>query len=89
MEKLLDNKGHAGAVLMDLLKAFDTLHHELLIAKLSAYEFDKSDLAIVSDYHTDRWQKTKINTSFSSWQELLTEVPQGTVLGPLLFNLIY
>ena len=72
---------------MDLSKAFDTLNNELLIAKLGAYGFDKSALAIVLDYLTDRWQRTKINTSFSTWQELLTGVPQGSVIGPLLFNL--
>ena len=83
----LDSKGHAGAVLMDLSKAFDTLNHELLIAKLGAYGFEKSALAIILDYLSDRWQRTKINVSFSSWSELLTGVPQGSVLGPLLFNL--
>ena len=83
----LDNKGHAGAVLMDLSKAFDTLNHELLIAKLGAYGFGKSALAIISDYLHDRWHRTKINVSFSSWLELLTGVPQGSILGPLLFNL--
>ena len=82
----LDNGGHAGAVLMDLSKAFDTLNHELLIAKLSA-GFDKSALTIISDYLTNRWQRTRINTSFSTWAELFTGVPQGSILGPLLFNL--
>ena len=86
-KKSLDNKGHAGAVLMDLSKAFDTLNHELLIAKLGAYGFDKCALAIILDYLTDRWQRTKINTSFSNWIKLLSGVPQGSVLGPLLFNL--
>ena len=86
-KKSLDNKGHAGAVLMDLSKAFDTLNHELLIAKLAAYGFEKSALSIILDYLTDRWQRTKINTSLSTWVELLNGVPQGSVLGPLLFNL--
>ena len=72
---------------MDLSKAFDTLNHELLIAKLSAYGFDKSALTIIRDYLTNRWQRTRINTSFSTWAELLTGVPQGSILGPLLFNL--
>ena len=86
-KKSLDNKGNAGAVLMDLSKAFDTLNHDLLIAKLAAYGFEKSALAIILDYLTDRWQRTKINTSLSTWVELLNGVPQGSVLGPLLFNL--
>ena len=85
-KKSLDNKGIAGAILMDLSKAFDTINHELLIAKLGAYGFDESALTIIANYLSDRWQRTKINTSFSTWMELLKGVPQGSVLGPLLFN---
>ena len=87
-KKVLDkNGGIAGAILMDLSKAFDTINHELLIAKLEAYGFDKSALTIILSYLRDRWQRTKINTSLSTWLELLRGVPQGSVLGPLLFNI--
>ena len=68
---ILDKKGYAGAILMDLSKAFDTLNHELLIAKLAAYGFDKSSLLLVKSYLSNRWQRTKINKSYSSWSELL------------------
>ena len=61
----LDNKGYAGAVLMDLSKAFDTINHELLLAKLDAYGFSDNALNVISDYLTNRWQRIKINTSFS------------------------
>ena len=63
------------------------INHELLIAKLGAYGFNKSALKIIFEYLNDRWQRTKINTSFSTWSELLMGVPQGSVLGPFLFNI--
>ena len=69
----LDNKGYAGAIFMDLSKAFDTINHQLLVAKLYAY----GALTLILNYLSNRWQRTKINTSFSSWSELLHGVPQG------------
>ena len=72
---------------MDLSKAFDTLDHDLLIAKLYAYGFGKNALKLIKSYLSDRWQRTKINTFYSTWSALLKGVPQGSVLGPLLFNL--
>ena len=86
-KKALDNKGISGAILMDLSKAFDTINHELLVAKLGAYGFDDNALSVILNYLSDRWQRTKINTTFSTWAELLKGVPQGSVLGPLLFNI--
>ena len=81
----LDNRGYAGAILMDLSKAFDTINHELLVAKLNAYGFSNSALKLILDYLSDRWQRVKVNATFSTWSELLKGVPQGSVLGPLLF----
>ena len=66
MEKHLDNNGIAGAILMDLSKVFDMLNHELLVVKFEANGFENSALAILLSYLSERWQGTKINTSFST-----------------------
>ena len=76
-----------GAVLMDLSKPFDTINHELLLAKLNAYGFDKNSVEIMRKYLSNHWQRTKINTTFSSWSALLKGVPEGSVLGLILFNI--
>ena len=82
-----DKGGHAGGILMDLSKAFDTINHKLLVAKLHAYGFSRDALDIVYHYLSDRWQRTKINTAFSTWSEILCGVPQGSVPGPKYFNI--
>ena len=64
--KSLDNKGFGGAILMDLSKAFDTLNHDLLIAKLHAHGFQHDALKLLHSYLSKRWHRTKVNTSFSS-----------------------
>ena len=75
------------ALLTDLSKAFDCLNRELLIAKLNAYGFTLPALKLVYDYFSDRNQKTRVNNSYSTWFKILFVVPQGSILGPLLFNI--
>ena len=69
------------------MKALDFLPHELLIVKLDAYGFDKSSLKWIHSYLSNRKQRVKINSRYSSWSDILFGVPQGPFLGPLLFNI--
>lgn len=86
-KKSVDSGEAFGALMTDLSKAFDCLSHDLLIAKLHAYGFDKKSLDLIYSYLTNRNQRTKINQSYSAWEEILFGVPQGSILGPLLFNI--
>ena len=72
---------------MDLSKAYDCLPHDLLIAKLAAYGFEDSATSLISDYLSKRYQRVKIGSVFSSYLEILRGVPQGSILGPILFNI--
>ena len=86
-KKAIDETKSAGAILTDWSKAFDCLNHDLLIAKFNAYGFDNSSLNFIRSYLMDRKQRTKVGNSYSTWKEIKYGVPQGSILGPLLFNI--
>ena len=83
----LDKGCNIGAIFMDLSKAFGTVNHELLLAKLNAYGFSKNAIAYVKSYLSNRYQKTNIYNKFSTLKNIYNGVPQGSVLSLLLFNI--
>ena len=89
LEKLREtiDKGDCfGALLTDLSKAFDCILHDSLIAKLHAYGVDLKSLRFLYSYLNDRKQRVKINDKYSSFEEILSGMTQGSILGLLLFN---
>ena len=89
-EKLKESidKGNAfGALLTDLSKAFDCIDHTLLIAKLSAFGVSPLSLKLLYSYLSNRTQRIKINETFSDRTGTEFGVSQGSILGPILFNI--
>ena len=83
----LDKGFFAGAVLMDLSKVFDCIPQDLLIAKWNAYRFDRRSLIFFYSYLKWRKECVNLNNIQSTFKTLLYGVPQGLILGPLLFNI--
>ena len=86
-QKELDSGGFIGTILMDLSIAYDCLPHDLLIAKLEAHGLDNDSLNLLLYYRSFRKQRTKVGSAYSRWSKIRRGIPQGSILGPLLFNI--
>ena len=86
MKEAWDNNKICAAILTDLSKAFDCFLPELLIEKLHAFGFDLKSLRVIHAYLNDRIQVTKVSSFYSEILQIIYGVSQGSILGPLLFN---
>ena len=84
--KIVDDGGVLGALLTDLSKAFDCIPHDLIIAKLEAYDFHIDALKLIH-YLSNRKQRVTVNHAYSSWNDISYDVSEGSILGILLFNI--
>ena len=86
-KKSLDNGEYVACLSMDLSKVFDCLPHCLTICKLYSYGVPREACTLIASYLRGRKQWIKLGTSRSEWAELLKGVPQGSILGPLIFSI--
>ena len=88
-KKVLDKGEVAIALLTDLSKAFDSLPYKLLICKLSAYGLGNNACMLIKSYFCNRKQTVRIGIERSDWRSLIKGVPQGSLMGPFIFNVFY
>ena len=82
---MLDNKKYTALLSIDLSKAFDSINHNLLIKKLKNLGFSNNSAEYIESYLKNRTQKTKFQNFTSKEETVLSGIPQGSILGPLLF----
>ena len=72
---------------MDLSEAFNCMPHKLLIAKFKAYGLDDLSIQLVTSYLEGRKQRVRVGNERSEWADIIKGVPQGSILGPIFFNI--
>ena len=87
VKKCLDDNVVIGMVLIDFSKPYDCLPYDLLVEKLHAYDFGLSSLQLIYSYLTSRKQCVKIKSTYSSWLDVKSFIPQESILGTLFFNI--
>ena len=83
----LDDHKVVGVLSTDMSKAFDSLYHPLVLAKLKAYGVVENSLCLMRSYFNDRYNRVKLGSVVSDWQKVQRGCPRGSAFGPLIWNI--
>ena len=84
----MNNGQRFGVLMTNFSKAFNYLHHAVLIAKLDVYGSHIKSVKLIQQYISNKKQRVKVGNAYSSWKETFYDIPQRSILGPLIFNIL-